>query len=192
LLCAFTENRWKGITSKSVTALKSIQNRKERARAFLREEAELFGITNMDEIREVKIKTSEGRDGEYTMIRYRRYINNLELEGMYIWIDIGPDDSITWLSAELVPTPPELYEAVKRKTLTEGEILKIVKQDLELSGVDPEEMRVLSIKKVTVPSSPYVIWKVDVNLKTGGGRWKYRIGAFTGEILKKRNALIIN
>lgn len=184
------------IVPKYIANAKEIKNREDRARAmakvFLEEEAGLFGITNMDEIRKVKTNTIQGYKGQVTSVHYRRYINNVELENMYVRVTIGPDETITSVGAELIPTPPELYEAVKKKILTEGEILKIVKQDLESAGVDPKEMRVLSIEKAAIPSSPYVIWKVDVNLKKSGGRWKYRIDAFTGEILEKRDALIIN
>lgn len=184
------------ITPRNVAIAAGITDIKDRARAiakvFLEEEASLFGITNMEEIREIKITTDKGYGGEYVHIRYLRYINNLELEDANIIIRIGPDEKISWVRAEVVPISSELYEAVKKKILTEGEILKIVKQDLESAGVDPKEMRVLSIKKVAIPSPTYVIWKADINLKKGGGRWKYRIDAFTGEILEKRDALIIN
>lgn len=183
------------ITPRNVAIAAGITDIKDRARAiakvFLEEEASLFGITNMEEIREIKITTDKGYGGEYVHIRYLRYINNLELEDANIIIRIGPDEKISWVRAEVVPISSELYEAVKKKILTEGEILKIVKQDLESAGVDPKEMRVLSIKKVAIPSPTYVIWKADINLKKGGGRWKYRIDAFTGEILEKRDALII-
>ena len=143
----------------------------------------------MDEIREVKIMTNKGRNGEYTMVRYRRYINNLELKDMYIWIDIGPNGNIDWVSAELVPVSPELYEAVAKKTLAKDRILKIVEQNLKSAGIDPKAVRLLDIEKVAISSSPYVIWKVDVNLTKGVGRWKYKINAFTGEILEKRYAI---
>lgn len=186
------------IVPQNIANAKRMKNREDRARAiagvFLKEEASLLGITNMDEIREMSIDTftSPYNNLTTTNIRYQRYINDLELEYAYIGITIEHDGNIRSVSAELVPTPPELYEAVKEKILTEGEILKIVKQDLESAGIDPKDMRVLSIEKVAIPSPPYVIWKADINLKKGGGRWKYRINAFTGEILEKRDALIIN
>jgi len=63
---------------------------------------------------------------------------------------------------------------------------------LESAGVDLKDMRVLSIERVAISSPPHVVWKVDINLKKGGGRWKYKIDAFTGEVLEKRGALIIN
>jgi hypothetical protein len=173
----------------------SVQGRARAiAKAFLEEEAIMLGISNIGEIKEMSIDvfTSPYTNLTTTNVNYRYYIENLELENAYIQITIGHDENIRSVSAELVPTPPELYEAVKKKTLTEGEILKIVKQDLESAGIDSKEMRVLSIKTVAIPSPPYVIWKADVNLKKGGGRWKYRIDALTGELLEKRDALIIN
>jgi hypothetical protein len=171
----------------------SVQGRARAiAQAFLEEEASLFGITNMEEIREIRVNAIKGDRGGVTSVHYRRYINNLELENMYIRITVGPEDTITNMDANLVAPPPELYQAVKKKILSEAEIRRIVEQDLESAGVDSKDMRVLSIEKAAIPSPPHVVWKVDINLKKSGGRWKYRIDAFTGEVLEKRDALIIN
>ncbi|HDH53813.1 MAG TPA: hypothetical protein ENH24_04945, partial [Nitrospirae bacterium] len=132
------------IVPQNIANAKRMKNREDRARAiagvFLKEEASLLGITNMDEIREMSIDTftSPYNNLTTTNIRYQRYINDLELEYAYIGITIEHDGNIRSVSAELVPTPPELYEAVKEKILTEGEILKIVKQDLESAGIDPK------------------------------------------------------
>lgn len=182
------------ITPQNITITDaSVQGRARAiARAFLREETTLFGISNMDEIREMRIDTFTSPYTKLTTtnIHYRRYIDNLELKDMYIGITIGQYENIRSVSAELVPTPPELYEAVTKKTLSEIEILKIVEQDLESVGINSRDMRVLKVEKVVIPSPPYVIWKPDVNLKKGIGRWGYDINAFTGEIIKKKNTLV--
>ena len=164
-------------------------DKKERSRAiakaFLEEEADLFGITDMEEIREIGIYSGKGRDGEYTNINYRRYIDNLELGEMYIRLRVGPREKITRVNAELVPVPIELYEAVKKQTITEDKAIKTVERDLNSDGIEPKDIRILKIVKVAISSPPYVIWTVDANLKKGEGRWGYQIDAFTGEILKK-------
>jgi hypothetical protein len=183
------------IVPKNAARARGIKNREDRARAvtmaFLEEEGGLFGIDNIAEMREIRIFTSEGYDGEYVTILYLRYIDGLELDRSYVRITTRPEiDKITSVAAELIPAPPELYAAVRSETLGRNEILDIVRQDLTSAGINAADMRLLSIKKVAVPSSPYVIWNVDINLRMQLGRWKYRIDAFTGEILEKRDALI--
>ncbi len=183
-----------GITPKRVTASKNIQNHEDRARAiakaFIKEETSLFGIINMEEIREIRIKTEKGHDDEYTMIRYRRYINNLELDGMYIWIDVELDGRISWISADLVPVPPELYEAVKKKTLIEAEIRTIIEQNLGSFQKDLTGMKISEIRKIAISSPPYVVWVANAGVKSDHGMWGYTVDAFTGEILKRGYVII--
>jgi len=171
----------------------SVQGRARAiAQAFLREEATLLGISNMDEIHEMKLDTftSPYTNLTTTNIHYRRYIDNLELKDMYIGITIGHDETIRSVNAELVPVPPQLYEAVKKKALSETEILKIVEQDLTSKGINPETIRILSMEEIAVSWAPYVVWVVDVNLRKEVGRWNYSINAFTGEIVKKVDTLM--
>jgi hypothetical protein len=169
----------------------SVQGRvRAIAQAFLKEDAALLGITNMDEIREIRIDTTKGREGDYTTVRYSRYIDNLELDGVYIRIDIGPDERIIGVNAEIMPAPPELYEAVKKKTLTEDEIRKIVEHDLGSTKKDLTGMKISEIKKIAIPSPPYVIWTANAGVKSDQGTWGYQIDAFTGEIIKRGYVVI--
>lgn len=161
------------------------------ARAFMEEEAELLGITNMSEIRENRISRNEGDRGFFTRLYFHRYVGKLQMEHAYIEVTIGPDDTtITGVSAELVPSPPELYAAVSKPTLTQEKIFEIIKWDLKSLGKDQQGVTVLGVKKVAIPTNPYVIWVVDVGLTRGLGRWEYRLDAFTGEIIKKQSTLI--
>ena len=179
------------ITPKTVIATGDIQTRAQAiAKAFLQEEAVLLGISNIDEIKEMSIDifTSLYTNFTTTNIYYRRYINNLELENAYIQITIGHDGNIRSVSAELVAIPSELYEAVKKKTVTKDEAINIIKQDLLSNKIAPRDIMKLNITKIATQSQPYVVWKADVILSTG--RFGYSINAFTGEIVKKRDTLV--
>ncbi len=153
------------------------------AKAFLQEEASLLGITNMDEIREFAINTDKGYGGDITQIYYRRYINDLELDNEVIHITIGPDETINHVSASLVPVPLELYQAAAKETLPEKKIREIVQQDLKSTMIKAKDAKISEIRKIAVPTSPYVIWKVYA-------KWLYTIDAFTGEILTKKSRVI--
>ena len=160
------------------------------AKAFLKEESSLFGITNVDEIQEIVIYSGEGSDGTYTNINYLRYIENWELRGAYINIKIGPDEKIISAEAYLVPAPPELYQAVAGKTLAEAEIRKIIEDDMKTNAESPDttptvkamiadfDPKLMSLRKFLIPKPPYVIYEVHTV-------WGYTINALTGEILKK-------
>lgn len=161
------------------------------AKAFLEEEANLLGITNMDEIHERAIDTSRGHDGDYTTIYYNRLINNLVLNGADIRITIRPDETIA-VSAELIPAPPQLYEAVKRKTITKDKVMEIIKQDLlaNANKSDSKGMRISEIRKIAISTPPYVVWVANAGLENDLGGWGYTIDAFTEEILKKGYVVI--
>lgn len=161
------------------------------ARAFLEEEASLLGITDLNEITEHRVNSTFGKDGVYTDIYYHRYVGKLQIEHAYIDVTIGPDETIYWVSAELVPSPPELYAAVSKPIfLTQEKIFEIIKWDLKSSGKDQYGVTVMEVKKVAIPTRPYVVWVVDVGLTRGLGRWEYRLDAFTGEIIEKRSTLV--
>ena len=164
------------------------EDKADRARAiakvFLRDEAELLGLPDLNELREYKISTSKGHDGEYTSIYYRRYIDGLPLEKSWAHIAIGPDESIVLMNISLVPASPELYTAVTNKTITEEEALRIIKKDARAKNVDEKRFKA-KIKIYAISSSPYVVWKGRVSM-VGGRYWKYVVNAFTGEIISVR------
>jgi hypothetical protein len=144
------------------------------ARAFIEEEVVLFGITDLKELREEKVYKS---DLNYIFVLYKRYINNLELKGMYIDITINTKEKISSVVATLVPVSPEAYEATTKKTLPESRIREIALRDLRSSG---DDQHLGEIKKYVIDEPPYVIWEIM-------SRYLYRIDAFTGEILYKES-----
>jgi uncharacterized membrane protein YkoI len=148
------------------------------ARAFLEEETAVLGITDMNEIRELKLNTKEYNS---THIMYGRFINDLEIKGLRINIEVKSNETIGWVNAKLMQLSPEAYEATTKKTLPESRIREIALRDLNSSGGD--EWKISEIKKYVIDVPPYVIWKVKSS-------WNYRIDAFTGEILRKTTTLI--
>lgn len=156
------------------------------AKSFIAEEPELFGITDLEELREYKFESAESG---WTHIYYSRFIGDLQFESS-IFVHINPEEQITSISGSVTPALPELYEAATKKTLLKDEIVKIIEQNFKSTGLDPKNMRILRVQKFAVSYSPYVVWGANVNLKHGSGSWGYEIDAFTGEILKKKEALI--
>jgi hypothetical protein len=167
------------------------ENIQDRARAvaqlFIKEESTVLGIPNMDELREILVYKSEG---EHINIKYFRYIDNWEVWGAYIKLEIAPDGTIIATEAYLVPTPPELYQAVSAKTLTEAEIRKLVEDDMQADARSPEtapimkemissfDTKLMRPRQFAIPEPPYAIWEVQT-------AWAYTIDALTGKILKK-------
>lgn len=107
------------IKPKNVESLSKDKTGRARAiaHAFLKDEAELLGLSDLSEMREYKILSDKVYAGEYIHIYYVRYINGLQFENTSLHIKIGPepDESITYVDASLVPAPSELYHAVEKK-----------------------------------------------------------------------------
>jgi|GEM_PF-3032888 len=155
------------------------------AKAFMEDEPGLLGITKPEEIREVNILTSKGHNGDYINIYYKRYINDVELEDANLLITLGPSENISGVQAWLVSVPPEVYEATKKKTLSEKEVKSIIEVDiteLDKRGLDMNNIN-KSFKKVAITKYPYVLWKVSYI-------YDYTIDAFTGKILTKDSGII--
>jgi len=147
------------------------------AKAFMDDEPDLLGINNPDEIQESNISTTKGFGGNYTHVYYRRYINGVELENADMRITIGPTENITSVHARLKPASPEVYEATKKKTLTEEDIRAIIELDLKENQIDLKG-HPITFKKMAILSEPYVVWKAE-------SRWLYTMDAFTGNIISK-------
>lgn len=161
------------------------------AKGFLEQEAPTFGIENTDEIQERKVTASVGYYGDTTNVYFHRVINGLVLENSDFNVTIDTTRNVSSVSAEVVPAPPELYEATKRPTLAEDKIKRIIESNLKSGNSNPN-IKFNRVEKLATEAPPYVIWKVDVILKDDLGRWRFRIDAFTGEILEKRDAVIRN
>jgi hypothetical protein len=162
----------------------SKQDRQARAKAiadaFALEEMDLLGAVSPTELHVTQIKDDE-RGIFY--VRYQRFIDSLALYNSFILIEVGAEGNIEWVDANIFPSPPELYEAVKKETLPETRIREIAEQNLREVGFDPDNdpsiRQYMQAEKVALPTPPYVAWKVE-------SKWHYLIDAFTGNILEKQ------
>src|SRR3990172_1902978 len=159
------------------------------AKAFLKDESELLGLPDLNELREYKINTTLGHDGEYTDIYYTRYIGDFPFDAATVHIAIGPDETITTLSADLVPAPSELYQAVAKKLITESEATEIVERDMKAHRIQSKGMSISSIHKFALAKPPYVVWIITIGTRAKG--LVYTINAITGDIIRKNKRHII-
>jgi len=154
------------------------------AQAFFAEEAALFEITHMSEMREESKKEMAQFDQLGNIgLRYYHYINGIKVDGTEALIYISPDGIIYYLSAGITPISPQLLEAVKKPTLSDQQIRSIIKQDMLSSNIDTRLFPDLDLRKAVVPFAPYVVWKGDAQGE--GERWLLTIDAFTGQIIDK-------
>lgn len=166
-----------------------------RARAiatcFLEEEAEMFGITDMAEIKEFNASSRQGKDGEYVNIHYERHVNRVPLKDTHISISIAPDETIYGVGAELEPVPAALYEATASgSAIKAAKVREVVEQDMNSRGVESSDVRISYLEKLATWKKPYVIWKARAGSKKGRSVVRqYLIDAFTGQILENTNAL---
>lgn len=148
-------------------------------REFLTEEAELFGIADLNELREIHYETDVRG---LTSIRFQRYIDQLPLENSTIQFFVRSSGEVSEVSARLSPSSPELYEAVKKETLSEERIRAIAEETLRGVGFDvtinPYMRQYIKAHKVAIATPPYVLWKVE-------SYWNLVINAFTGEVIEK-------
>lgn len=176
--------------------LKKGENREERARSlaieYMKEEAGLLGIIDIEEFHESRINTDKGYGGDYTYLDYHRFINGLELKNSYITFTIGPDETIYDVDSNVFAPPPALYHAIAKKTIGRGKAFRTVRDDLKSSDSDVS-VGISKAHKEAILDPPYVIWYVEarsfklVNGQPRDWQWEYKLDAFTGEIIQKRN-----
>ncbi len=113
------------------------------------------------------------------------------MEGTEITAHISSNGAIFAVTGYLTPATAELATATTpdRLNLSLGQAAarSAVEADLKIAGIDPERVMQMGLEKIVTADSPYVVWKADVILKNGEGRWLYRVDAFTGVIITKRS-----
>jgi len=160
-------------------------NAREVAQAFFAEEALLFEMTPISEMREdvgYKGVSTSDQTGNI-VLRYFHYINGIKVDGTETFINIFPDGTIHNLNTGMIPISPQLLEAVKKPTLSDQQIRAIIKKDMISSYIDPRLFAELDLSETVVPFSPYVLWKGDAQGEEE--RWLYSVDAFTGQIIEK-------
>lgn len=161
------------------------------ADAFLHDEADaLFGIALVD-IRIAGVHKEDIADSlTRTTVGYGVYVDSLPLQDAGISIGFDKHDRITWVNARLVPIPDALRQAVRRPTLGEQDVRRLVQVDIEDDAKSPDAAypvkrypadpykRPTTVEKLAIAAPPYVIWRVR-------SIWEYDIDAFTGTVLSK-------
>ncbi len=148
-------------------------------REFLKEEVELFRITDLDELRETRYEID---DLGFTLIEFQRYISKLPLENSRILFFIRATGEISEVSAKLILAPPELYEAANKEHIPESRAREIAEVALRELNYDANTnlsiRRHMRTGKIAISSSPYVLWKVE-------SYWNILIDAFSGAVVEK-------
>lgn len=156
------------------------------ARAFLKEQAELYGLTPQSDMREApESPAGVVDDMGHTHLPYKHYINGLAVLGSGALFHVSPESKITHIDVSIVPITPELIEAVNKPTLDEAAIRAVIQKDL--NAPSSEIRYYFSAEKLALPVAPYVTYTVSAN--AGKGTFDYSINAFTGEIIWKRGAI---
>lgn len=168
------------------------------AKSFLREEALVLGLADLNEWRDMDIHWSSDyyvdnnrkKARKVARILFFRYIQNVRFysggNGPSIVLNIAEDDAINYLDADLAPVSSEMYNAVANKMISEEDATKIILRDLNAQGISFSK---ITITKLLVDSSPYIVWSAYGDQKNKyGWHWNYDINALTGEIVRKSNS----
>lgn len=159
------------------------------ATLFVRNEAEFLGMTEPNE--ELRQRTElEEKDGK-VHIFFDKYIAGLRIDQVDIRVHVNPDGSVFAFNGYLVSVPLSVKSAVAaaaRSTHIPQERVRTAIADDMGFGVT----FTMKAEKVVIPTEPYVVWKADVTLQKGVGRWMYTMDAFTGRIMSKRDYLRYN
>jgi len=150
------------------------------ARAFVLEEAQLLDLVDAAEIRDSPVTY---KDNGTAVVHFSRDIGGIPLAGYFIRIEVKVDGAISVAHASLVPSPSDLYAAVRRDPISQDEVRTIVERDLTIPG----QPRALTIDEPALGARwqpPYVVWDVHgaVGIKPA---WFYSIDAFKGKILSR-------
>lgn len=177
------------LTPRNLVGKTTVTNTEETVLAFLEEMRTLFGVADLSkELR--KKSVVKDRHGA-THISYHREVAGLPLEGMEVTTHLDSEGKIFAVTGHLIPVLPELIAATTPQRLalsiTQATARSAIELDLKDGGFDPETVAQMSLEKVASVDAPYVVWKADVILKSGLGRWLYRVDAFTGTVIAKRS-----
>jgi hypothetical protein len=148
------------------------------ARAFLDQEALLFDITDPAEIGKPAI---EMKDDGTAIVDFSRTIGGLPLMDWSIRIQVAADETIARVTANLTPASTALYDAVKRRTISNDEVRRIVARDLGRPGRGAPKIYQPGLLATWRP--PYLVWSAGGSV--GAAPWAYSIDAFTGKILTR-------
>ncbi|MCM0081337.1 hypothetical protein L4X63_07020 [Geomonas sp. Red32] len=155
------------------------------ARQFIAQEASFLGIENLGEIRERKT-FQDDYGNNFTYVLLDRYIDGVPAESGDFRFLVDPAGNIVSAQIELIPSPPELYAAAKKKHLPEKKVMEIVVKDLTDAGENVKALKLNLLRKYAKPKPPYVRYGVTVVLPgVPSKKISFQIDAITGEIITK-------
>jgi N-acetylneuraminic acid mutarotase len=150
------------------------------ARAFLEEEAFFLDIPDQAELLAGGV---DWKSPGVASINFIRRIGGLELQRMYINVDVEADGPITHFRALLRPVPEQLYTEVRQDFLSDARVIEIVRGDMAPGAHnEPPPVALASLYPETEP--PAVIREARAYLG-GLSSCGYLINAVTGAIIKK-------
>lgn len=177
------------LTPRNLVGKAAATNAEATALAFLEEIKPLLGVADLSKELQKK-SVAKDRHGA-THISFHREVGGLTLDGMEVTTHLDSEGKIFAVTGHLIPVMPELTTATTAERLalsiTQATARSAIELDLKAGGIDPETVAQMSLEKVATADAPYVVWKADVILKSGLGRWLYRVDAFTGTVIAKRS-----
>src|SRR5262245_26086502 len=164
-----------------VAALKGEDRVRATALAFIADQAALFDIPDLADLKEIGLKTNdEGR----SRVAYVRSIGSLPLAGWSVSVDVDADGVIVLVHADLQPVSLQLLRAVGERTIAGDEAKQIVERDLARGKKEEGALSISEPELGAIYRPPYVVWGVRGALP-GRPAFSYVIDAFTGEITNK-------
>lgn len=150
------------------------------AEAFLKEESEILGITDLNDLTG-GTPFVDGRGD--SVMNFKETLAGLTVEPCGdpgVQIIVGPDESIVSFLAQLVTISPEMRKATTM-TIKQEQAEKIVKDAL-VSNATTSKLSILYSRKYFQATSPYIIWHVTAGQEQKP--WHYILNAITGEVIK--------
>ena len=158
---------------------------------FIATEASLFGVKNA--VNDFKEKSNVIDRHGNSHISYYRFVNGLRLDKMEIVVHIDQTGKVFSVNGNIVPISPSTEELIKAKNqkglLKRKQVVAVILEDLKNSKIEKDAVKIKKLEKLAISTEPYVVWKGDVVLTKGRGRWFYLIDAHTGNIIDKRSGV---
>ena len=158
---------------------------------FIATEASLFGVKNAANDFKEKSNVIDRHGNSH--IAYYRFVNGLRLDKMEIVVHIDQAGKVFSVNGNIVPIPPMTEELIKAKNqkglLKRKQVVAVILEDLMNVKIEKDAVKIKKLEKLAISTEPYVVWKGDVVLTKGRGRWFYIIDAHTGSIIDKMSAV---
>ncbi len=139
------------------------------AEAFIQQESDLFGLSDISELRLQDMKSSIW--DETSTLTYKKYIGDAVLEGMVVKLRVKKNEYIDLVEGNLVDSPAEEIP-INMLNLNNKAVEAITFKDLSShfsskgKEIDFGNWKVLSIDKIVRQSVPKFVYKIFVKQKS--------------------------